>query len=147
MISLEIIHQVRTRKEIPFSSVNQDKIITKTEFKKMIKGGDKLVIIDDFVVDVSRFIFTHPGGEFSLNHNIGRDVSKYFHGGYSLENINPVKNWRHSSDARMIVNSLIIGRFIDEAPVKIMKITEVERDANKSGSCKTFKWEAQDDVV
>jgi cytochrome b involved in lipid metabolism len=27
----------------------------------------------------------HPGGKFVIEHNIGRDVSKFFYGGYSLD--------------------------------------------------------------
>lgn len=107
----------------------------------MIRNGHKLVILDDLILDVSKFILLHPGGQFSLRQNIGRDVSKFFHGGYSLENINdPVKNHKHSRDARTIVNSLIIGKFVDEAPVKVMALALAERNANKSGTCKTFKF-------
>ena len=72
-----------------------------------------MVILDDMVLDISKFIYLHPGGQFSLKHNIGRDISKFFHGGYSLENIKQVKNHLHSSDARRIVNSLIIGILIE----------------------------------
>ena len=52
----------------------------------MVGRGQKLVILDQLVLDVSWFLDEHPGGKFSLEANIGRDVSKYFHGGYSLEN-------------------------------------------------------------
>ena len=44
------------------------------------------MILDDLVLDVSKFMGEHPGGLFSLEHNVGRDVSKFFYGGYSLEN-------------------------------------------------------------
>jgi cytochrome b involved in lipid metabolism len=39
------------------------------------------------VLDVSRFMEEHPGGKFSLEHNIGRDISKFFYGAYQLENL------------------------------------------------------------
>ena len=42
------------------------------------------------VLDVTQFLNIHPGGNFSLAQNIGRDVSKFFYGGYSLENKNKV---------------------------------------------------------
>jgi len=51
-----------------------------------------------------------------LYQNIGRDVSKFFHGGYSLENKSKVPEHRHSNDARMIVNDLIIGKFESSSP-------------------------------
>lgn len=92
------------------------------------------------VLDVSKFMYLHPGGQFSLKQNIGRDVSKFFHGGYSLENIKEVKNHLHSSDARRIVNSLIIGILSDQAPMKLMKIESSEKNANKTGTAVTFKF-------
>ena len=54
-------------------------------------------------------MWNHPGGTFTLKHNIGRDISKFFHGGYSLENIKQVPNIHHSFNARKIANELIIG--------------------------------------
>ena len=53
----------------------------------------------------------HPGGLFLLKHNVGRDISKFFYGGYSMENFNGapfVHN--HSNIARNIVNGLVIGK-------------------------------------
>ena len=53
-----------------------------------------------------------------LNHTIGRDVSKYFYGGYSLDgNIGLEKPRRgivHSNEARRIVNDLIIAYYEPE---------------------------------
>jgi len=56
------------------------------DFQERVKNGEKLVVLDDMVLDVSSFINNHPGGNFSLTHNIGKDISKFFYGGYSLEN-------------------------------------------------------------
>lgn len=53
-----------------------------------------------------------------LKHNIGRDISKFFFGGYSLEN-NADKGTvghNHSVYARMIVNELAIAIFEKELP-------------------------------
>ena len=44
------------------------------------------MILDDLVLDISKYKFYHPGGMFVLQHNIGRDISKFFYGGYQLEN-------------------------------------------------------------
>lgn len=92
------------------------------EFEQMITAGRKVVILDDMVLDVAKFMGGHPGGKFALQHNVGRDVSKFFHGGYALENIDKVANHLHSTDARRAVNSLIIGRLVDEAPVKLVTV-------------------------
>lgn len=73
------------------------------DFQSRIAKGDKLVLLDDMVLDMGPYIDKHPGGRFAMQANIGRDVSKYFYGGYALENINPVKPHKHSNDARRLV--------------------------------------------
>jgi cytochrome b involved in lipid metabolism len=42
--------------------------------------------LDDLILDISKYQFYHPGGAFLLKYNIGRDISKFFYGGYQLEN-------------------------------------------------------------
>ena len=75
----------------------------------MLASGKKLVILDDMVLDVERFMEDHPGGKFSLKHNIGEDVSKFFHGGYTMENVDKVNQHQHSNQAKQIANELAIG--------------------------------------
>lgn len=89
-------------------------------------------MLDDLVLDVRSFLNSHPGGKFALKHNIGRDVSKFFHGAYSLENISKVNPHAHSSLARKIANKLAIARLMtdDNVPVRLMKIDGEERLAN-----------------
>lgn len=99
-----------------------------------------MVLLDDLVLNVTKFMDEHPGGKFSIQHNIGRDISKFFYGGYALENQKSVPAHTHSNDARKIVNSLIIGRLESSAPVQMMKISSSAGSANKSGSAKTFKF-------
>ena len=79
----EIIHRIRLAKEEPFTKVQAS--MSAKEFDNYVKEGRKLVILDELVLDVASFISHHPGGQFVLKHNIGRDISKFFHGGYSLE--------------------------------------------------------------
>ena len=74
----------------------------------------KFVIVDQFVVDCEHFAAKHPGGKFLIDHHIGRDVSKYFHGGYSLEgNMNgpPMQGHLHSNYAKKIVLNCTIAKF------------------------------------
>ena len=52
------------------------------EFKSLLNEGRKLVILDDLVIDVKSYMVNHPGGSRYLFENIGRDVSKFFYGGY-----------------------------------------------------------------
>jgi cytochrome b involved in lipid metabolism len=49
----------------------------------MILKGKELVIFDDLIIDVAEYTPTHPGGEEVINSYIGRDISKFFYGGYA----------------------------------------------------------------
>lgn len=65
--------------------------MTVDEFTNIVSKGEKqLVLLDDIVLDVSYYMDNYPGGKFLLSHNVGRDVSKFFYGGYALDN-NDVK--------------------------------------------------------
>jgi cytochrome b involved in lipid metabolism len=41
-------------------------------------------LLDDLVLDVSDYMEVHPAGKELLECSIGRDISRYFYGGYSL---------------------------------------------------------------
>lgn len=62
------------------------------------------MILNDLVLDVKRYQFSHPGGAFLIEKNIGRDISKYFDGGYQMENNKGLLPFTHSNVARKIVN-------------------------------------------
>lgn len=68
------------------------------------------------VLNVAKYEFNHPGGRFVINQNIGRDITKFFYGGYQLENASKMKPYFHSNIARSVVNGLIIGRLNLKAP-------------------------------
>mmetsp|Transcript_17074 Transcript_17074/g.26407 ORF Transcript_17074/g.26407 Transcript_17074/m.26407 type:complete len:158 (-) Transcript_17074:1061-1534(-) len=65
----------------------EERVIHLEEFKRRIILGEKLVILDDLVLDVGSFMDDHPGGRYSIEQNVGKEVSKYFYGGYRYENI------------------------------------------------------------
>ena len=108
-------------------------MMTTQQFKERVKNGEKLVLLDDMVLDIGNYLDRHSGGKFVLEANIGRDVSKYFYGGYSLENINIVKPHTHSNDARRLVDRFAIAYLEKEAPVAKMKIKEAS-GANITGT-------------
>ena len=90
----------------------------------MAVAGRKLVIVDDLVVDVGEYILHHPGGKFVLEHCIGQDISKFFFGGFALEdNANPkTKGYHHSYSAYMIVNELTIAYFEGDIPCSVVEV-------------------------
>jgi cytochrome b involved in lipid metabolism len=54
------------------------------------------------VIDVSSFKYEHPAGRFLVEHNIGRDISKFFYGGYAMENFTGSNRTHvHSNMARL----------------------------------------------
>ena len=66
-ICLEIIHQVKSRSKVsllhttPNNKVSR-KIIGIKEFNKRVIHKEKLVIMEDLIVDVSHYMDSHPGG-------------------------------------------------------------------------------------
>jgi cytochrome b involved in lipid metabolism len=66
------------------------------------------------VLDLTYFAYSHPGGAFLIDFNIGKDVGKFFYGGYAMDNNSNLpgdKNMAHthSNIARKIANKHIIG--------------------------------------
>lgn len=86
--------------------------MTAEEFDKRVKKGQQLVILNNYILDVSEYQYNHPGGNFLISYNIGRDISKFFYGAYKIENKKKgAKSHNHSHLSNKIVNTLIIGRF------------------------------------
>lgn len=67
------------------------------------------------VLNVGDYMSAHPGGKFVLQHNVGRDISKFFYGGYTLENSSG-KPYTHSNIAWIIVNGLQVAILNKSAP-------------------------------
>jgi cytochrome b involved in lipid metabolism len=80
--------------------------MTSENFINSVRRGKQLVILDNLVLDVGEYVNYHPGGKFVLRHNVGQDISKFFFGGYCLEDNIPraAAGHNHSSYARKIVN-------------------------------------------
>lgn len=59
---------------------------TAQQVDKAVELGQKLVILDNLILDSNGYERIHPGGKFTLIKNFGRDISKFFYGGYVLVN-------------------------------------------------------------
>lgn len=76
-------------------------IITSEELQKRVSAGEKLCILDGFIVDVSSFAPTHPGGEELITKtNLGKDITDLFRG----------KSYKHSNAARNLAATLRVAR-------------------------------------
>ena len=62
-----------------------------------VRGGIPLLIFDNLVLNLNGYEKMHPGGKFVLKQNYGRDVSKFFNGGYSLIQGPGIKPHHHSA--------------------------------------------------
>lgn len=69
---------------LDFSKVKTDNVMTIDEFHDWVKAGKRLVTIDNLVLDYGNFAMIHPGGKFALQRTVGRDISKYFYGGFHI---------------------------------------------------------------
>jgi len=92
--------EARSNLETAAVFVKPELTLNRTEFDQRIASGEQLVILDDLVLDVSRFMSEHPGGTFLIKHNIGRDISKFYYGGYALENRANQQPYTHSNLSR-----------------------------------------------
>lgn len=91
--------------------------MTVQEYNQRIKNRDKLLVLDDLVLDVTNYIFDHPGGPMLIDSNVGRDISKFFYGGYQMENYNGSDGTHaHSSTAVSLLNSLAIAVLERQVP-------------------------------
>jgi hypothetical protein len=61
---MEIIYRWRIRFDCEF--IEPQDIMTLDEFKERVELGEKLVLLDDLVLDVKRYSYYHPGGFFAL---------------------------------------------------------------------------------
>ena len=136
---METLHQMFLARE-PVKFNEALNTMSDEEFQMEVqKGRQKLVILDDLVLDVTNFANSHPGGRFLIERNIGKDISKYFHGGYSLEPLQKARNHKHSNYARLIVNDLIVARYVAKRGTSIMSIEPLGIDESKDVATFTFR--------
>jgi len=114
---LEIVFRLWRNKSGALTSKDPVKTITSFEYEELVKEGKQLCILDDLVLDVGRYASRHPGGKFLIDAIMGRDVSKYFYGGYKMENSKSNRDapYRHSMMARKVVSTLVYARLNQKA--------------------------------
>ena len=60
------------------------KMYTAQQVDIEVEQGQKLVILDNLILNLNGYERQHPGGKFTLIKNLGRDISKFYYGGYAL---------------------------------------------------------------
>ena len=82
--------------------------MTWTDFVARCAGGEKLILIGEFVHDVSPFVDEHPGGRQTLLNFIGKDSTSYFNGQVGTPQVH-----NHTKLARSILKPLRIANIIE----------------------------------
>jgi cytochrome b involved in lipid metabolism len=54
-------------------------------YDQALRGGKAFCTLDDLILDISEYMSRHPAGTFLLKNCIGRDMGKFFYGGYRME--------------------------------------------------------------
>lgn len=79
------------------------------DIEEAVEEGDTLVVCDNLVLRTNGYERIHPGGKFVIHKNFGRDIAKFYYGGYSLTNGKLAKTYTHSGRANLILQSMIVG--------------------------------------
>ena len=101
-----------------FKEGNSILVYTSEQIDKGVVAGMSLVIFDNLVINLKGYEKLHPGGKFVLRQNYGRDISKFFNGGYSLIQGPGIKPHHHSAHALKILKGLIVGVLKNQELVK-----------------------------
>lgn len=82
------------------------------------KERKALLIVNDWVIDVTEFQDYHPGGNMLMNTYIGRDVSYLFPGpkarDFSAKELRNPRNHMHSNYALKICEELALGPLVEK---------------------------------
>ena len=62
----EVFYRVKLRKKKGFDSYDIMASISREEFDQRVSDGEKLVLLDDLVLNVEGFEKEHPGGRFMI---------------------------------------------------------------------------------
>ena len=94
---------------------------TPEQVDKAVEAGKEYVIFDNLVLDLNGYAKVHPGGKFNLLHNLGKDISKFFYGGYNLVNKKFRRPHHHSQAALDMAKSMIVGVIEGQQQVEDVK--------------------------
>ena len=126
VVGCEIYRFFKNKKKWPQLDKHMDKkpSFTMKKIEQMIKKEhQRLCYLENLVIDLKDFGELHPGGRFVLTKNIGRDISKFFYGGYSMINNpqgfnNNTHLHVHSYQAFKMVQEMVIGTIEDQSHIK-----------------------------
>lgn len=132
LVAIEILYRWRYKYTDKGVVKKQDvPVMSQLQLNTLIRNGRKLVLFNNFILDVESFMDEHPGTRFVIAENIGADIGKYFYGAYSVEA--DVAPHTHSSYAATLITKLTIGK--------------LKQSKSKVESKASFKSEGDHDVL
>lgn len=78
--------------------------LTWAQVREAKERGEKLLVLDGFVLDVAEFMESHPGGPGILKSRLGRDCSDDFRGTV----------YRHTNAAHNLQKTMRVARLVDQ---------------------------------
>jgi NAD(P)H-flavin reductase/cytochrome b involved in lipid metabolism len=81
--------------------------LTMKDVKRAIRTGNKWVILDGWVFDVTQFLPNHPGGAYLLESAVGSDIGQWFFGREAFSR--QVGRHSHSQRAHNILRGMCVG--------------------------------------
>lgn len=131
--------------ELDFSKVKCDVSMNITEFHEWIKSGKRLVVLDNLVLDLGRFSMIHPGGKFALERTIGRDLSKFFYGGFHiLSELGSQPPHAHSIKALEIAKGMVVAKVAGEESSAKKVVCRIAKKTKNNSNTHTFCFETLD---
>ena len=104
----------RDEREIHSKKSKIPSITLKSFNNAVYKKKKHYVVLDNFVLNLKSYYRVHPGGRFVLEKNYGRDIAKFFYGGYQLVNPkdpNHQNFHNHGAIATKICESMVLATF------------------------------------
>jgi Cytochrome b5-like Heme/Steroid binding domain len=102
--------------------------MTMDNFLEVTRMGTALCIVDGYILDITDFIDTHPGGRHLLRYARGSDITEEFCG---LAEVDGLRNV-HSRAALELMKSLIIASLVDESGDEEVKGHKISSPATAS---------------
>jgi hypothetical protein len=110
-----------------------------------VKAGKNLVTIDNLVLDLGSFAIIHPGGKFALQRSVGRDISKYFYGGFYILGENGSQEpHRHSLKAFGIAKRMVVARLAGQDFASEVTVARIAKKIKDNQTTDTFCFETLD---
>ncbi len=92
-------------------STSQKTKYSRFDLNLIKSSGRKFVIYDNYIIDISEFMYYHPGGLIHIEENLYSDISRFVTGTISLnKNFN---SYSHSYSAINFLHTKILGIIVD----------------------------------